>query len=59
MDAETIDNLAESLSFGEIREKILHTRFCSVLWDTVSDKDTLLNGGGILFQWDMCPSFLP
>ena len=43
-----IEDLAESFSFNEVRKRSLHTRFCSVLCDTVSDKDTLLNYGGLI-----------
>ena len=45
---DNIEDLAESFSFSEVRKRSLQTRFCSVLCDTVRDKDTLLNCGGII-----------
>jgi hypothetical protein len=42
-------DLAESFySFSEVRKRSLQSRFCSVLCGTISDKDTLLNYGGII-----------
>ena len=40
--------LADSFSFSEIRKRTLQSRFCSVLCDTTSDQDTLLNCGGLV-----------
>jgi len=48
VDLTLLAGLAESFSFGEIRKKSLQTRFCSVVCDTVSAKDTLLNYGDII-----------
>ncbi len=39
-------------------KKNLHTRFCSVLCDTISDKDTLLNCGGIILPIRQISLFL-
>jgi hypothetical protein len=47
VDPGTIENLAESFSFVEIQKNSLQTRLCSVLCDTVIDKDILRNSGGI------------
>jgi hypothetical protein len=45
---DNIEDLAESFSFSEVRNQSFQTRFCSVLCDTISDKDSLLNCGGII-----------
>ena len=36
----------------------MQTRFCYVMSDTVSDKDTLLNCGGIILPMGQVPLFL-
>ena len=62
LDPTTIDDLAESFYFNEIRKRTLHTRLCLALCDTVSDKDTLLNCGGIILsmgQITLFPTFAP
>ncbi len=48
LDPSTIEDIADAFSFSEIRKRSLKTRFCSVLCDTISDKDLLLNCGGII-----------
>jgi hypothetical protein len=48
VDPATIEDLAESFSIYEIRKRIMQTRFCSILSDTFSDMDTLINCGGII-----------
>ena len=48
LDPSSIEDLAEMFSFSEIRKRTLHTRFSFVLCDTVGDKDTFLNYGGII-----------
>ena len=46
MDA--LSDLANKFSFIEIRKRTFQSRFCSVLCDTTSDQDTLLNCGGLV-----------
>ena len=41
LDPSTIEDLAKSFSFIEIRKRTMQTKLCSVLCDTVSDKDTI------------------
>jgi len=48
MDMGLLADIAESFSFSEIRKRTLQSRFCSVLCDTTSDHDTLLNNGGLV-----------
>ena len=48
LDMGTLADLAESFSFSEIRKRTQQSRFCSVLCDTTSDQDTLLNSGGLV-----------
>ena len=48
MDTEALSDLADNFSFNEIRKRPLQPRFCSVLCDTSSDQDTLLNRGGLV-----------
>jgi hypothetical protein len=48
MDLDILAHLAESFSFSEIRKRTLQSRFCSVLCETTSDQDTLLNSGGLV-----------
>jgi hypothetical protein len=50
MNPSTIEDLAEIFSFNETRKRTLQTRFYSVLCDTVSDKDTMFNCGGIILR---------
>ncbi len=38
----------ESFSFSEIKKRSMAAKFCTVLWDTVSDKTTLLEIGGVI-----------
>ena len=47
-DLSTIEKLAESFSFSEIQKKALQTRLCSVLCETVNDKDALLSFGRLI-----------
>jgi hypothetical protein len=51
VDLEAPADLAESFSFNEVRKCTLQSRFCSVLCDTTSDQDTLLNCGGVIVPW--------
>jgi len=48
LDMGTLAELAESFSFSEIRKRTQQSRFCTVLCDTTSDQDTLLNSGGLV-----------
>ena len=47
----TIADMADNFSFSEIHKKNLQTRFCSVICETVSDKDTLINFGGLILPF--------
>jgi hypothetical protein len=51
VDMEALLDLAESLSFSEIRKRTLQSRFCTVLCDTTSDQDALLNWGGLVLPF--------
>ena len=60
MDA--LADLVDSFSFSEVRKRTLNSRFCSVLYDTTSDKDTLLNCGGLVLpigHMSLYVSFVP
>ena len=46
LDPSAIEDIADALSFSEVRKRSLQTKFCSAICDTVSDKDLLLNCGG-------------
>ena len=48
VDMGALSDLADNISFSEIRKRTLQSRFCAVLCDTTSDQDTLLNCGGIV-----------
>jgi hypothetical protein len=41
-------DFVESFSFNEVRKRTLASRFCSALCETITDKDTLLNCGGLI-----------
>ena len=58
LDPSTIEDIADAFSFNEIRKRSLHTRFCSAPCDTVSDKDLLLNCGGIILPMAKMTPFL-
>ena len=45
-DSSTIEELTRSFSFIEIQKRTMHTIFCSVLCEAVSDKDAFLSSGG-------------
>ena len=47
LDPTTLEGLVESFSFSEIRKKSLVPKFCTFLCDTVNDKTTLLEIGGV------------
>ena len=46
------DDLVESFSFSETKKKSLAAKFCTILCDTVSDKTTLLEIGGVILPLD-------
>ncbi len=48
LDPSTIEDLADAISFYEIRKRSLQTRFCAIMCDCVSDKELLSNCGGII-----------
>jgi hypothetical protein len=48
LDPTTLEDLVERFSFSEIRMKSLAAKFCTALCDTVSDKTTLLEIGGVI-----------
>jgi len=52
MDLTVMEDLAESFSFSETKKKSLATKFCTVLCNTVSDKTTLLEIGGIILPFE-------
>ena len=52
MDLSVLEGLAESFSFAEIRKRSIQTRFCAVICETGSDKDTLENCGGIVLPME-------
>ena len=56
--SSTIEDLSESFSFGEIQKSTLQTRFCSVLCETVSDKDSLLSSRGLILPFGGMTLFL-
>ena len=58
LDPSVIEDIADAFSLSEIRKRSLHTRFCSALCDTVSDKDLLLNCGGIILPMVRMTLFL-
>jgi hypothetical protein len=47
LDPTTLEDLTESFSFSEIKNKSMAAKLCTVLCDTVSDKATLLELGGV------------
>ena len=57
LDPSTIEEITDTFPFSEIRKRSLHTRFCSALCYTVSDKD-LLNCGGIILPMAKSTRFL-
>jgi hypothetical protein len=57
-DSATLEELPKSFSFGEIQKRTLQTRFCSVLCETVNDKDALLSFGGLILPFGSMTLFL-
>ena len=54
VDTEALSNFVDSFSFSEVRKRTLQSRFCSVLCDTTSDQDTLLNCGCHMSHVPIC-----
>jgi hypothetical protein len=48
VDLEALSDLVDNFSFSEVCKRTLHSHFCSVLCDTTSDQDILLNCGGLV-----------
>jgi len=48
VDSTILEGLAGSFSFAEIHTRTIQTRFCGVVCETGSDRDTLENCGGII-----------
>jgi hypothetical protein len=57
-DPYIIEDLAESFSFGEIHIRTQQARFCSVLCETINDKDALLNFGEVILLFGEMTLFL-
>ena len=57
-DPSTIEDLADIFLFSEIHKRTLQTKFCSVFYETVSDKDTLLSSGGLILPFEGMTLFL-
>ncbi len=57
-DSSTIEELSESFLFSEIQKRTVQTRFCSVLCETISDKDVLLSFGGLILSFGGMTIFL-
>ena len=57
-DSSTIEELSESFSFSEIQKRTVQTRLCSVLCETISDKDVLLSFGGLILPFGGMTIFL-
>jgi len=58
LDPSAIEDIADVLSFNDIRKRSLQTRFCSALCGTVSDKELFLNCGGIFLPMAKMTLFL-
>jgi len=58
MDPPTIKDLTDNFSFNELLKRTMQTRFCSVLCETISDKDALLNFGGSILPFGGMTLFL-
>jgi hypothetical protein len=58
VDPHILEELAESFSFAEIRKRTLQTRFCAVICETGSDRDTLENCGGIILSMGQMSLFV-
>ncbi len=62
MDLTLLEGLAESFSFADIRKRNIQTRFCAVICETGSDRDTIENCGGIILpkeQMTLYVAFAP
>jgi hypothetical protein len=62
VDPTLLEGLVENFSFAEIRKRSIHTRFCAVICETGSDRDTLEICGGIILpmgQMSLYVTFSP
>ena len=57
-NSSTIEELTESFSFSENQKRTLQTIFCSVLCESVNDKDALLNYGELILPFGGMSLFL-
>ncbi len=48
VDGDTLTDIYQSFFCSEVQKRSIQVQFCSVLCDTITDKDTLLNCGGII-----------
>ena len=58
VDMVALADLAESFSFSKICKRTTQSRFCSVLYDTTNDHDTLFNCGGIVLPMGQMPLYV-
>ena len=54
----TIEDLTDNFSFSEIYKQTMQIRLCYILCKTVSDKDALLNYGGLILPFGEMTLFL-
>ena len=57
-DPSAIEDMADNFSFNEIHKKNMQTKLCSVLYETISDKDTLLSSRGLILPFGGMTLFL-
>jgi hypothetical protein len=48
LDPTVLKNLVESFLFSEVKKRSMSAKFCNFMCDTVSDKATLLEMGGVI-----------
>jgi hypothetical protein len=58
LDPGVLEDLVESFSFSEVKKRSLSARHCTVLCDTVSDKTTLLETGGVILPMELHTIFI-
>ncbi len=51
VNLEALSDLAKSFCFSEVRKRTIQSRFCSVMFYTTSNQDTILNCGGVVVPW--------
>ena len=59
IDQGVIEELMESFSFSEIKKRSLEAKYCTILCESVSDKTTLLELGGLFYPLRGTPSLCP